>query len=115
MLIIGQQAGPGDRKLPLSNEDPFGGRSKALANLDWIGFRTRDFPGRRPRHDFQAAVAYGAYKTESRELAALRPDDVAREPSVVGTAGAGAASLGRTGHNPRRSVALEGGESFGKR
>ena len=30
--------------------------------LDWVAFRARQFPGRRPRHDFQAVVAYGAYK-----------------------------------------------------
>jgi hypothetical protein len=32
------------------------------SDLDWVAFRARYFPGRRPRHDFQAVVAYGAYK-----------------------------------------------------
>ena len=34
----------------------------APADLDWVAFRARYFPGRRPRHDFQAVVAYGANK-----------------------------------------------------
>ena len=31
-------------------------------SLDWDGFRARWFPGRRPRHDFQAVEAYGIYR-----------------------------------------------------
>lgn len=30
--------------------------------LDWVGFCARSFPGRRPRHGFQAAEAYGVYR-----------------------------------------------------
>jgi hypothetical protein len=29
-------------------------------DLDWVAFRARYFPGTRPRHDFQASVAYSA-------------------------------------------------------
>ena len=32
--------------------------------LDWIGFCAQSFPGRRPRHDFQAAEAYAAYRRD---------------------------------------------------
>jgi hypothetical protein len=41
---------------------PLGADPRADADLDWIAFRARYFPGRRPRHDFPAVVAYSATK-----------------------------------------------------
>jgi hypothetical protein len=35
------------------------------AVLDWQGFAAKHFPGRR-RHDFEALIAYGAYRRSSR-------------------------------------------------
>jgi hypothetical protein len=55
-------------------------------DLDWQGFRTRYYPGRR-RHDFEALTAYGVYRSSGgvdvrsagkvarvRELVAVAPE-----------------------------------------
>lgn len=39
---------------------------EAVHNIQkWVAFRARYFPGRRPRHDFQAAAAYAEYRRGS--------------------------------------------------
>jgi hypothetical protein len=38
------------------------------SDLDWVAFRAQHFPGRRPRHDFKAAVAFDAYKRDARQI-----------------------------------------------
>lgn len=62
MLTTHQDAGPTDPKRPTTRPAPASAHPEADADLDWIGFSARYFPGRRPRHDFPAVVAYGAYK-----------------------------------------------------
>ena len=47
----------------------------ALHGLDWQGFLARHFPGRR-RHDLEALIAYGAYK--SSNVAGRQPGEVVR-------------------------------------
>lgn len=39
-----------------------GSRPDESSPLDWVGFCAGSFPGRRPRHDFQAAEAYEIYR-----------------------------------------------------
>jgi hypothetical protein len=51
---------PGAEAIP--SAQPPDSRSDEPGSLDWDGFRARWFPGRRPRHDFQAVEAYGIYK-----------------------------------------------------
>lgn len=51
-------------------------------SLDWVEFRARDFPGRRPRHDFQATVAYGAYRHARN---GSQPEGPAETRSVLGS------------------------------
>jgi hypothetical protein len=50
--------------------------------LDWTEFCARFFPGRRERHDFEAAAAYGAYRRTG--TAAERGDEPTPQGSVVG-------------------------------
>ena len=38
----------------------------APVDLDWEGFQAGSFPGRRPRHDFQAVVAYWKQKDDGQ-------------------------------------------------
>lgn len=69
MLAINKPTGP--RKLDEAGTNRTGTdpspESEASTDLDWDAFRARYFPGRRPRHDFQAVIAYGAHKRDRRE------------------------------------------------
>ena len=48
-------------RMPAHDPNGAGSDTTAQDGLDWQGFRTRFFPGRR-RHDFEAITAYAAYK-----------------------------------------------------
>ena len=43
-----------------------GQKGDAPVDLDWEGFQPRYFPGRRPRHDFQAVRAFWDYKDDGQ-------------------------------------------------
>lgn len=68
------------------------GSSQRQDGLDWQGFLSRYFPGRR-RHDLEALTAYGSYRS-SRGVDEQSADEVARleesEPVSAGSTAVGA-------------------------
>lgn len=74
-----------------------GATDSGSTDLDWATFSARNFPGRRPRHDFQAIRAYAAFK-EGRapvlEAGAENGADAQKKPFRSIVRGAGGETLG---------------------